>query len=349
VGVFRQPEEHFVGQVEDQDVIAPFAILLESANAQLAGWLVVPMGLFNPTDFPVGYLRVWMPCRHRPTQLLSTPPIFYLYQDMEVAAQQPVDIFVATPTAINPEDGSSAEARVQAQNTFGILNQLTQATVQLDLATVETLRDDFIVARGHHSTQLATSLILLFGEVAFFYTFTLASSRHPGHIDIQQLPSLTVVMGVTLSILAVDSLQACPHLVDVFFATTVQRITDRRLFSTTTAAKRLRQTRIGPDSMVHFHQSMPASHDVDKGVLQFLKGCMGYHFLFNRYLLTDSFPDSHLLDTHAGQCQAGSGRKCDMIVHGDRFPFASKTWLSLFLLGSLSLFFIFDDLFPYWG
>ena len=98
-----------------------------------------------------------------------------------------------------------------------------------------------------------------------------------------------------------------------------------------------------------FHQTMPASHDIDEGVLQFLKGCMGYHFLLNRHMLTDSFPDSHLLDTHAGQSQAGSRRKYDIIVHSDRFPFASRTWMSLFLLGSLSLFFIFDDLPSYWG
>ena len=95
--VVRQPEEHLIGQVEDQDVIAPLAILPESANAQLAGGSVVHMDFFNPTDFSVGYLRVRMPGRHRPAQLLSTPPIFNLYQDMEVAAQQPVDIFVAPP------------------------------------------------------------------------------------------------------------------------------------------------------------------------------------------------------------------------------------------------------------
>ncbi len=156
-------------------------------------------------------------------------------------------------------------------------------------------------------------------------------------------------MSVALPILSVDGLQGGSQLVYISFSTAVQRITDRRLLSTAVTAKRLQQTQISPYPGVHFHQTMPAGHDIDEGILQFLKGCMGYHFLLNRHMLTDSFPDSHLLNTHAGHSQAGSRRKYDIIVHGDRFPFASRTWMSLFLLGSLSLFFIFDDLPPYWG
>lgn len=156
-------------------------------------------------------------------------------------------------------------------------------------------------------------------------------------------------MGATLTILLINGPQGVPHLTHIFGTTSVQRVTDRRLLSTTSATESQRQTAIGSDPIVHFNQAVSASHDVDEGVLQFLKGCVGYHFLLKHNTLTDGFRDAHLLDTHAGHGQTGSRRKSDIIVHGDKFPLASRFSLTLYLLGSLSPFMISDDLSYYWG
>jgi hypothetical protein len=266
-----------------------------------------------------------------------------------MATEQPVDILITTAPGIGADDCPASKTGIQVQDLLGLCDQGLQTAIQLSLSRIEALNHNLVIQGGYHPSQLPTALILLLGEVTFFYPFSLPSGRQTTHIDIQQLPSFAVVMSVTLTILLINVSQGGPHLVHIFGTTRVQCVADGRLLSTMSAAESQRQTTIGPDPIVHFNQAMSASHDVDEGVLQFLKGCVGYHFLFYHNTLTDGFPDTHLLKTHASHGQTGSRRKSDNIVHGDRFPLASRFWLTLFLLGSLSLFFISFDWSHNWG
>ena len=135
----------------------------------------------------------------------------------------------------------------------------------------------------------------------------------------------------------VDFPQRVPHLLYVFFCAGIQSVTDRRLFGAARATEGHRQRLVGSHPGICLMQTMTAGHDVDERVLQFFRGCVGYHFLFYSDMLANHGPDTHLLNTDAGHGQAGTWRKSDMIVHGDSFPLAS--WILWSFLAGKSIAF----------
>lgn len=155
-----------IGQIEDQDVIAPLAILLAVTQTHLTSRLVISVGGGHPTDLSMRYLGVWIPPANRPTQLGRPAAMLDFAQEQVATVEQPVEVLIATTASIHADHGAQPMTWVEVEDVFGGQHQFLQTTIQLSLARIQAVDHDFIVQRGHDTPHLPTTPPFLTGKVA---------------------------------------------------------------------------------------------------------------------------------------------------------------------------------------
>ena len=200
VGLDEPPEELGVRQVEDQDAIAPTAVLLPHAQGQLTSCPFVGMQFFHPTYFSIAGLGVQVPNSDRPGHYARSLPVLDFARDETVSLQEPVDVGFPSTATVATDDSAPAMALVQRQDLLCRTDQLLQTAFQVDLALVKTLNYDFVIQGSRHTSQLTTTPVLVAREEPFCYTFPLTPSWHSSHIHIHDLQTLLVIVAVAAAV-----------------------------------------------------------------------------------------------------------------------------------------------------
>lgn len=167
--------------------------------------------------------------------------------------------------------------------------------MQLAFAVIQALHDDFIILRCQHTSQLTSAPIGLFGEIALGDPFPLSPGRHPGHVDIQDLPGLLIIMPITATMLSQDHGKRTAHLHDILWRTGIQGVTHRRLFGTRGPTKGALQGPVGPHTGIDLDDADTARQDIDETIQEFVGRRMLADLLLDLDLGLDDRPDAQLL------------------------------------------------------
>src|SRR5437016_6006488 len=146
-------------------MMTPLAIFLAAAQRQLPRIFQVDTWLRDPAHFALWTFGIDIPALHRARQLFGTTPILDLDQELVVLSQQPVDVGILTAASIAAHNRVLTPIYRQIQHGGRCLYQFGQTFIQLAFAIIQTVYNDFSIARRQHAPQLSAAPLELVRKV----------------------------------------------------------------------------------------------------------------------------------------------------------------------------------------